>query len=626
MARAQKKRSQRGVALLATFLIFTLLAVAGAMYVDHSTLGIRTSNRRLHEIQCVNLCEAGAQEVALNLWLPFKSATDFTNFDPSVQGASAQSPMAAVQDSIPGVGMFAAGVIAVQQPDTYTRIVTIRTVGWIDENGNGQLDPNEPSKTVDITQVFSLDRSKVFDYTYFVNNYGWWDGFQPDWAIINGDMRANGDFNFTNGTPTVNGSVYACQNPYLSPANVGLVNEAPYKWDNDTYTSQQDQSDPNSANNEQRWRQAYNSSTFGQQGSNEYETYKDLTFNTTGSIDTTSNTLTGSIVGDANGYDSWIRDDPNTNAATTQLDSTPTQEVEMPDLSDISYYQNLSQNYVDTTQFWNDGTPNPNYNQGAWVKVWNDASNSYQTVSTNGNISGSAIITGTSQYPILIHGPVTVSQDVLVKGTVSGQGTIYAGRNVHIIGSVIYNTPPNFTGSDPTAIDNQNQKADLLALAARGSVIMGDTTQFSYSWPLQYMCPPFTLGRYDDNGNWIPPYNCYDTDSTGRMLYQSVIPDDEFHSLCEEINQFDAVLYTNFVGGGNIGTGGQGMTFNGSLISKNEAMVVWSLPMRMNYDTRIHERSLTQTPLIDVDLPRSPSVTPTTWQDRGFNWNNEVQH
>jgi hypothetical protein len=55
-------------------------------------------------------------------------------------------------------------------------------------------------------------------------------------------------------------------------------------------------------------------------------------------------------------------------------------------------------------------------------------------------------------------------------------------------------------------------------------------------------------------------------------------------------------------------------------------MVVWSLPMRMNYDTRIHERSLTQTPLIDVDLPRSPSVTPTTWQDRGFNWNNEVQH
>jgi hypothetical protein len=92
------------------------------------------------------------------------------------------------------------------------------------------------------------------------------------------------------------------------------------------------------------------------------------------------------------------------------------------------------------------------------------------------------------------------------------------------------------------------------------------------------------------------------------------------HALSEQINQYDAVLYTNFVGGGNVGTGGQGMTFNGSIISKNEAIVVWSLPMRENYDSRIHERTLTQTPLIDVQLPRSPSVTSAAWQDRGFSW------
>ena len=37
-------------------------------------------------------------------------------------------------------------------------------------------------------------------------------------------------------------------------------------------------------------------------------------------------------------------------------------------------------------------------------------------------------------------------------------------------------------------------------------------------------------------------------------------------------------------------------------------MVLWSLPFTMNYDNRIKERSLTSQPLIDINLPRTPSV------------------
>ena len=86
------------------------------------------------------------------------------------------------------------------------------------------------------------------------------------------------------------------------------------------------------------------------------------------------------------------------------------------------------------------------------------------------------------------------------------------------------------------------------------------------------------------------------------------------------MNQIDAILYTNFVGGGDIGTGGVGLAFNGTIISKDEAMVVWSLPMTMNYDGRIKERALTNTPLIDLQLPRSPALLQSTWQDRGFSF------
>jgi hypothetical protein len=77
-------------------------------------------------------------------------------------------------------------------------------------------------------------------------------------------------------------------------------------------------------------------------------------------------------------------------------------------------------------------------------------------------------------------------------------------------------------------------------------------------------------------------------------------------------------MYTNFVGGGNIGTGGDGLTLNGTIISRDEAMVIWSLPMHENYDNRIKETSLGQTPLIDLQLPRSPTMTTNTWQDQGF--------
>jgi len=102
----------------------------------------------------------------------FKVAQNYDAFDPEMVGASIASPAAAFRTRS-NVGDFAAGVISVTQPNSYTRIVTVRSVGWLDVNSTGVLDTqNEPYKTVDVTATFSLERSKVFDYTYFVNNYG----------------------------------------------------------------------------------------------------------------------------------------------------------------------------------------------------------------------------------------------------------------------------------------------------------------------------------------------------------------------------------------------------------------------------------------------------------------------
>jgi hypothetical protein len=67
------------------------------------------------------------------------------------------------------------------------------------------------------SQVTIRPVSTVFDYEYFLNNWGWWWGST---ITGNGAQRANWDFDFRDG-PTVNGSIYA--------ANQVDENEVPYQ-------------------------------------------------------------------------------------------------------------------------------------------------------------------------------------------------------------------------------------------------------------------------------------------------------------------------------------------------------------------------------------------------------------
>lgn len=624
--RTRKRNKKEGYSLITTFGIMTLLSVAAASYVGSATQVTRDSRKQTLDLQTTSLCEAGVQHVLKNLWQNFKINQNFFDMEDTCSGASVNDPRGMEDSSIDGVGRYTAGVISFTMPagDTYTRIVTVRSVGWMDKNGNGVLDSKEPRKIVDVTASFQLARSQVFDYTYFVNNYGWMDGFSSTDLVVNGDMRANGNFNFLNGLPTVNGSIYASLNEKLSPAAQGLINDAPIKWTNSTYASNQ----AGSTSFKERWRQAYDPAVHGARGSDEYEKWRDFIFDSDAQI--TNNRTSGAVLADSTGYRSWSR---TSSAAPTKtlLDSRSTEEVIMPDLSNLNYYINLSQNYKNPKATMEDGSANPNYNQPAYVEVWDATLNgglgAYKRVSDNGVINGSVVLIGSDSKPIRVHGPVTVTQDAVIKGTIIGQGTIYTGRNVHVVGDIKYSNKdlqgntvgtPDFRGSNPQNIDNANEKRNFLGLAARGSVIMGNTTTFTSSWPLQYMTPPFTKGRYDEDGNWIPPFNANEVDATGRKRYQSTISDATMSSIAANINQMDAIIYTNFVGGGNVGTGGGGVTFNGSLISKDEAMVVFSLPMRMNYDNRIRERTISKTPLIDLQLPRSPTLLRSTWQDRGF--------
>ena len=608
----QKLRRKRGSTFIAAVMLMSLLSVGGMTYMSSASSVLSTSKKKALDVQLTQLCDAGVQTILRTYWRDFKQTQSFSYLTSTCGEASISHPAGSASDTLPNVGKYSAGIIKYEQPvgNTYARYITVRSVGFIDRNGNGTLDSNEPAKIIDVKVTFQLARSQVFDYVYFVNNFGWMDGFGETDLTMNGDLRANGDFAFSNGSPTVNGTVVATQNEKLSSGVSGAIAGTPVKWTNATYAAYQAGNQPYAA----RMRQAYDPAIHGAKGTNTYESCRDTIFDTIGGV--LNNKLTGATLLDSSGSKGWVKTSSGNAPTFTTIDPNPSDEVIMPDLGAISDYQASSQAYVDTKATYSDGTANPFYNQGAYVDVWNTSTNAYVRLSTNGYINGSAVLVGTSSHPIKIHGPITVAQDAVIKGTVSGQGTIYTGRNVHIVGSILYATPPEFRGTVQATIDAQNEKSDLLGLAARASVMMGNPNSFG-DFTLNYMSPPFTKSRLDQNGNTVPAFNAREVDSTGFMRYQSVVSASTMNSIAEGVNQIDAVVYTNFLGGGNLGTSGGGVDFNGALISRDEAMIIYSLPMRMNYESRVKERTLTQKPLVDIKLPRSPVLMKSTWQDRG---------
>ena len=280
------------------------------------------------------------------------------------------------------------------------------------------------------------------------------------------------------------------------------------------------------------------------------------------------------------------------NSADPQLH--PNQDpVSMPYLGDLSYYQTLATQKNGTVTI------------GGVTQI-------------NNVYNGTKVLTGTSSQPIVINGPVVVTGDLIIKGVVQGQGTIYAGRNVHIIDNVTYKNPPSWPKPDtnPTATDQANVGKDFLGLSSKGNVVFGDYTSSNWSQVKNYLAPPFTdpyqvsttdasIGYVSYNQSGSPYFNGDYTasdggtksDSSSRKYYESSLSDSTFKSYnpSNNITQIDALLYTNHAIAGRV----QNCTINGSIIGRDDA-IVFSGWLTMNYDYRVRD---TGKEFININLP-----------------------
>ncbi len=538
MAMKTKKRSinsQKGVALIFLFMVMIVLSILFVAFMSRSISNNRASLSGKDSIQAEAMAEAGVDQAKRELYELFETYYDaqgqssnaFIWFDDLVTDPTnkySAIPTNAILSAVSNASY------TVEITDVDTTITVPKYVTFVSTAVVGDV-----TKRMTAIVSYSMSPSKVFDYSYFVNNYGWfWGGG----ITSQGDIRSNGNFSF-NGNPTVDGDVYGSVNPSLG-ATGSISGNNKNKTISQYWTQADDTARPtNPTANPQDIDGDGIAETF------EYE----------------------------NGYDGSIDE-----YASQQL-------LEMPYLGDLTYYKSLA------------ASKNGTIKQGGVTLV-------------NGTYIGNVVLIGTDADPIEIDGPVVVTGDVLIKGKIKGQGTLYSGRNTHVLGDIEYVDGAAWPkpDTDPTGTDALNATKDFLGIAAKGNIIVGDYTRNDWKTNVRsYLKPPFTQSYKIDPTDSSIGYESYKsggdsyfdgdytvkdggtkTDGSERKFYESSYDDTYFRSIAENsssIRNVDAVMYTNHAFGGKVGA----FTLNGSVVSRDEA-IVYSGSITMNYDIRAKDK------------------------------------
>lgn len=376
------------------------------------------------------------------------------------------------------------------EPNASDLAITIVATG-ADGHGNAVTVAEKFSYTAAI-------RSAVFNNAYFVNNYGWMNGSS---IVLNGDMRANGDISVTGSV--VNGRIYSAPNPEVGAA--GEISFAPVstvvgydRWGRAklSYTYPQ------------VWgREKYyeNVSSYARPTSPPHESFKSIW---NGGFSAPDSDIT---------LDMDALSNPNKPGHAYVCEASA--GIAMPYISDLSDYKEFAQQlhskggntasatlkycpYVPDSDAVVD-TANPqtitvsNYTQDDNLSTkWGNEMVASAEAGPSGDLNqgdrGAVVLVGTYDHPIEIDGPVIIASDVVIMGYITGQGTIYSGRNVHIVGDLTYKNPPSWThpDSNPESTRDVNQERDLVSLMAKGCVVVGDCTDSDWKNAMaQYIAP-----------------------------------------------------------------------------------------------------------------------------------------
>jgi hypothetical protein len=189
---------------------------------------------------------------------------------------------------------------------------------------------------------------------------------------------------------------------------------------------------------------------------------------------------------------------------------------------------------------------------------------------------------------------------------------------------VEYKTPPNWQQNDSgfTATQADNRTADMLGLASKGSVILGQYYRTDDSWNTakntyfktgfqdnevqSYQVDPtdtsigYVTGTYDGKPTFHGDYTALDggkryntnaeiagtATTTTRRYYESSFSNEYIQSIATaRPEKIHAVIYTNHLIGGRVGDSTRGITFLGSMVARDEG-IIFNTKANFLYDLR----------------------------------------
>lgn len=211
----KKSANNKGMAMIVILPILLMITLLGIAAVMNSNTGIDISGSVKRGSQAFYTAEAGLER-AINeyIWGNFYDENVSPITDPFGWLDNLSDSAFYVDIPLGAEATYTVNVTSVTNPGPQTPYIDCRDVTIMSTAKS--VGGNETA-TVVATMRFGILPAEVFNYAYFINHFGWWAGFGSGRAIANGNVRANGHFDLLSGYFTGNG------NPRLDPVTGQII-------------------------------------------------------------------------------------------------------------------------------------------------------------------------------------------------------------------------------------------------------------------------------------------------------------------------------------------------------------------------------------------------------------------
>ena len=457
-----RRRPSRGIILISAYLMLFLLLVYGSS-VSLLTVSQRVATRQLVERhQALDLAQGATEQLREDLYQFLTADVYALRYQNDVvtalkwldklgeqtgQSSSASTKKAALDPPFLLPNNAANGTSGEGLSLATPRTITLPSgsgKAWLSAISSANpLDPLAPreitmtaeatvgtvTERVQSTHRIMLGASDIFRHAYFVNNYGWFRAGRDARLTIYGEVRANGDLDFASPTLTaggetgnilVNGDLYAANNPSMVNPSTnqtarGLISGNP------TQTAS--------------WLDYWKTKPLPARPARRL-------------VALTQPALGGAPRLLPYGF-GWDSDHPE----QTRYQREPVKPI--PYLGDLTLYKELAKGYRDGAG------ASLTYYDGSVKKTIQTAYKGPDGIADSPDDKVPLVLIGTASRPIELSGPVVVPGDVIIRGVVTGRGTIYAGRNIHVVGSVTYQNPPSWIALERNELTGQIREANV---------------------------------------------------------------------------------------------------------------------------------------------------------------------